>query len=71
MFDLDGPAEQHPRGRPANGANEGDRHQQQMPVPFSSGRKLRPRSVRIVSMQNSNAATGAGIVGVRRREHQQ
>ncbi|KAF8497822.1 hypothetical protein F5888DRAFT_1613094, partial [Russula emetica] len=46
----------------------GDRKQQQTPVPFSGGRKPTPRSVRIVSMQDSNAATsatGAGAGGRR------
>ena len=79
MFGSDGPAEQqHPGpgggGRPASGASEGDR-QPQTPVPFSGGRKPTPRSVRIVSMQDSNAATsatggpagaGAGGAGSRR-----
>ena len=34
-----------------------------MPVPFSGGRKPTPRSVRIVSMQDSNAATTATGAG--------
>jgi hypothetical protein len=72
MFGSDGPAEQHTGGGPISGASEGDRHQPQTPVPFSGGRKPTPRSVRIVSMQDSNAATsGAGTAGGGRREHQQ
>ena len=79
MFGADGPAEQHHSGGaggggPISGASEGDRHQQQTPVPFSGGRKPTPRSVRIVSMQDSNAATSAGGTpggGHGRREHQQ
>jgi len=43
------------------GASTSDDRQQQTPVPFSGGRKPTPRSVRIVSMQDSNDATsGAG-----------
>ena len=60
MFGSDGPAE-HPGGGPSE-----DRQHQQTPVPFSGGRKPTPRSVRIVSMQDSNAATtatGAGASG--------
>ncbi|KAF8497819.1 hypothetical protein F5888DRAFT_1906594 [Russula emetica] len=37
--------------------------QQQMPVPFSDGCKPTPHSVRIVSMQDSNAATTATDAG--------
>ena len=71
MFGSDGPAEQqHPGGGAGGGggpaSGEGDRHPQ-TPVPFSGGRKPTPRSVRIVSMQDSNAATsaagGAGVGG--------
>ena len=50
-----GPAE-HPGG-PASASND---RQQQMPVPFSGGCKPIPRSVCIISMQDSNAATSAG-----------
>jgi hypothetical protein len=69
MFDGGGagPAE-HPGGATASGASK-DRQQQQTPVlPFSGGHKPTPRSVRIVSMQDSNAATtatGAGTGGRR------
>jgi hypothetical protein len=70
MFGSDDPAEQQQHsggaaggrggpGPPASGAGEGERLQQQTPVPFSGGRKPTPRSVRIVSMQDSNAATSA------------
>jgi hypothetical protein len=62
MFGSDGPPE-HP-GAAAASASE-DR-QQQTPVPFSGGRKPTPRSVRIVSMQDSNAATTATGTGGRR-----
>ena len=83
MFDSGGPAEYHPgagtgagaaaagaagAGGPA-GASSDDRQPPQTPmVPFSGGRKPTPRSVRIVSMQDSNAAsattpTGAGSGG--------
>ena len=57
---------------PASGASEGERLQQQTPVPFSCGRKPTPLSVRIVSMQDSNAATSAtGGAGGRRGEQQE
>jgi hypothetical protein len=63
MFGSDGPAEHHPGGSrgpgQAGGASEGDRRQQPTPVPFSGGRKPTPRSMHIVSMQDSNAATSA------------
>src|SRR6266852_278115 len=78
MFGADGPAEQHPGGGGAGAgpASASEDRQQQTPVPFSGGRKPTPRSVRIVSMQDSNAATsaggtgGAGGAGGRRREQQ-
>ena len=83
MFGSDGPAEQQQHsggagrgggpGPPASGASEGERLQQQTPVPFSGGRKPTPRSVRIVSMQDSNAATsatGGPGAGGRRGEQQ-
>ena len=70
MFDS-GPAEHHPGAGAAGVAQEQpvpamiDDRQPQTPVPFSRGRKSTPRSARIVSMQDSNAAsattpTGAG-----------
>jgi hypothetical protein len=58
MFGSDGgagPAE-HPGGAASASENR-------TPVPFSGGRKPIPRSVRIVSMQDSNTATGAGTGG--------
>jgi hypothetical protein len=55
-----GPAEHHPGGAAAASASEDrQQHRHQTPVPFSGGRKPTPRSVRIVSMQDSNAATSA------------
>jgi hypothetical protein len=80
MFGSDGPAEQQQHsggagrggvgpGPPASGASEGERLQQQTPAPFSGRRKPTSRSVRIVSMQDSNAATSAtGGAGGRRGE---
>ena len=54
---------------PSSGGDD-RHHQTQTPVPFSGGRKPTPRSVRIVSMQDSNAAAsatgGAGGAGARR-----
>ena len=81
MFGSDGPAEQQQHsggagggagaGPAASGASEGERLQQQTPVPFSGGRKPTPRSVRIVSVQDSNAATSAtGGAGGHRGEQQ-
>jgi hypothetical protein len=76
MFDGGGGA--GPADIPASAAaspSSGDDHQHhhrqpQTPVPFSGGRKPTPRSVRIVSMQDSNAAsaTGGGGGGGARRE---
>ncbi len=43
----------------AGTASASEDRQQQMPVPFSGGRKPTPRSVCIVSVQDSNAATAA------------
>jgi hypothetical protein len=61
-----GPAEHHPA---ASASEDRQQHRHQTPVPFSGGRKPTPRSVRIVSMQDSNAATsatgGAGAGGRR------
>ena len=58
-------------GPPASGASEGERLQQQTPVPFSGGHKPIPRSVLIVSMQDSNAAISAtGGAGGHRGEQQ-
>jgi hypothetical protein len=54
-----------PADYPAGASTSEDRQQQQTPVPFSGGRKPTPRSVRIVSMQDSNAATTTGA-GARR-----
>ena len=65
MFDGGGGA--GPADLPAAASPTDDRQQhqhqhqhQQTPVPFSGGRKPTPRSVRIVSMQDSNAAAGSG-----------
>jgi len=77
MFGSDGPPEQHPGGgggpasaAAASGAASEGRQLHQTPVPFSGGHKPTPRSVRIVSMQDSNpaatTATGAGAGGSRR-----
>ena len=63
MFGSDGPA--GPAEHPA-GANTSEDCRQQTHVPFSGGRKPTPCSVRIISMQDSNAATtatGAGGAG--------
>jgi hypothetical protein len=65
MFGSDSPAEQ-PGGAGAVAAGASDDRQPQTPVPFSGGRKPTPRSVRIVSMQNSNIATTATGTGGRR-----
>lgn len=53
---------------PAAASPSSDRQQPQTPVPFSGGRKPTPRSVRIVSMQDSNAASGGGAGSGARRE---
>ena len=68
MCGFDGGA--GPAENPIGAASE-DR-QQQMPVPFPGGRKPTVRFVRIVSMQDSNAATPPQVllvvrVGSRRR----
>ena len=62
MFGTDGPAgpPEHPAGASASASED---RRQQTPVPFSGGRKPTPRSVRIVSMQDSNAATTATGAG--------
>ncbi|KAH9995320.1 hypothetical protein BJV77DRAFT_991967 [Russula vinacea] len=77
---LDPPLAQHShdvrrrRGRrrrrrdPSGSQPSSDRQQPQTPVPFSGGRKPTPRSVRIVSMQDSNAASGGGAGSGARRE---
>src|SRR6266446_1813585 len=58
MFGSDGPADQ-----PGGPASASEDRQQQTPVPFSGGRKPTPRSVRIVSMQDSKAASATGPGG--------
>ena len=50
---------EHPGGGPASASDD---RQQQTPAPFLGGRKPTPRSVRIVSMQDSNAATSAVLL---------
>ena len=76
MFDS-GPAGHHPGAGAAGAGIRSSRRlrrsmiiddQPRTPVPFSGGRKRTPRSVRIVSMQDANAAsattpTGAGNGG--------
>jgi hypothetical protein len=47
----------------AGTASASEDRQQQTPVPFSGGRKPTPRSVRIVSMQDSNAAAATATTG--------
>ena len=67
MFGSDGagPSEPLP-GQTSARASEDRQHHVHTPVPFSGGRKPTPRSVRIVSMQDSNGpASGAGS-GARR-----
>jgi hypothetical protein len=67
MFGSDAPAEHLGAGAAGAGAAEAasasEDRQRQTPVPFSGGRKPTPRSVRIVSMQGSNAATTATGAG--------
>ncbi|KAH9953468.1 hypothetical protein BC827DRAFT_134941 [Russula dissimulans] len=68
MFGSDaaGPADTFPGG-PAGmttaGGSRASGERQQTPLPFSGGRKPTPRSVRIVSMQDSSAAAGPGTPG--------
>ena len=65
MFDGAGPSSPLP-GQTSARASEDRQHHVHTPVPFSGGRKPTPRSVRIVSMQDSNGpASGAGS-GARR-----
>jgi hypothetical protein len=64
MFGSDGGA--GPAEHPGGAASASEDCQQQMPVPFSGGRKPTLRFVRIVSMQDSNAATTATGTGGRR-----
>ena len=62
IFSSNGPA--GPTEHPAGVASSSENRQQQMPVPFSGGRKPTPCSVRIANMQDSNAATtGSGAGG--------
>jgi len=75
LFGSDGagPSEPLPGGQTNSArASEDRQHHVHTPVPFSGGRKPTPRSVRIVSMQDSNAppsGTGAGAgSGARRGE---
>ena len=62
MFGSDaaGPSDFPPGAGAAPSASGEDR---QTPVPFSGGRKPTPRSVRIVSMQDSNAAAVSSSAG--------
>ena len=67
LFGSDGagPSEPLP-GQTSARASEDRQHHVHTPVPFSGGRKPTPRSVRIVSMQDSNGrASGAGSGGRR------
>jgi hypothetical protein len=66
MFGSDaaGPADPGPAS--AGRASDDRQHHVQTPVPFSGGRKPTPRSVRIVSMQDSNAGASGGGSGARR-----
>jgi hypothetical protein len=67
MFGSDaaGPAEPGPASAGGRASDDRQRHVQ-TPVPFSGGRKPTPRSVRIVSMQDSNAAASGAGSGARR-----
>src|SRR5216683_6964814 len=66
--DAAGPAaEPLPGGRTSDDRPHAHAHAHvQTPVPFSGGRKPTPRSVRIVSMQDSNAAASGAGSGARR-----
>jgi hypothetical protein len=60
MFDGGaGPADPPTAASPTDDRQQQQQHHPQTPVPFSGGRKPTPRSVRIVSMQDSNNAAAA------------
>jgi hypothetical protein len=67
LFGSDGagPAEPGPASAASRRASDDRQHHVQTPtaIPFSGGRKPTPRSVRIVSMQDSNAAAAASGAG--------
>jgi hypothetical protein len=67
MFGSDAAGLAEPGPASASRRASDDRHHHvQTPVPFSGGRKPTPRSVRIVSVQDSNAAASGAGSGARR-----